>query len=568
MAIGPVLMMNWRSIVAYFPAVEQFINDVSVDMLVQLVLGTRLGLSGLGLFSTLLLAHLAYSAWRAARTLALGSCYTKCSVSQDNSMYEEILEWITRNPRFQSISTGRIKFRYDSEFEVPDTEGEIDISRMVDEIAPDFQPEINKIQFWMDGSYYWFRERKEKKLEYHGKEAPDNYIDIYCFNWRRSITPLKNLLVTILKEDAARNSKKTKIFHPGVSWYDSRIHWERERQRLRRPLSTVILDQKQKDTIIDDIRNFLTRSGVLWYQEKGLPLRLGYLFSGPPGTGKSSLAFALASTFGLPVYMINLSSPKLNDSDIESLFLKLPRHCIVLLEDVDATQPLSRDLPKDKKSGVEEEEEDNAVDNASSDGEDNLPPPPPGLPKAPGTKKRGNAVTLSGLLNAIDGVGASEGRILIMTTNHIESLDEALIRTGRADRIITFTNATKSQARDMFVNAYSGTRWGQHMSRETRLKHPEMEDWTDEEIRDLAEEFSATIHDEEFSPALIQQYFKDFRAEPRRAVKELEEWMKDTRGYRKPSLDYDLKGVVETLKMKRAQENVCPDTPPDTPKEG
>lgn len=26
-----------------------------------------------------------------------------------------------------------------------------------------------------------------KKLEYHGKEAPDNYIDIYCFNWRRSI---------------------------------------------------------------------------------------------------------------------------------------------------------------------------------------------------------------------------------------------------------------------------------------------------------------------------------------------------------------------------------------------
>lgn len=156
-----------------------------------------------------------------------------------------------------------------------------------------------------------------------------------------------------------------------------------------------------------------------------------------------------------------------------------------------------------------------------------------------------------------------------MTTNHIESLDEALIRTGRADRIITFTNATKKQARDMFLNAYSGTRWGQHMSAETRLKHPEMEDWTDQDIRELAEQFSATIHDEEFSPALIQQYFKDFRAEPRRAVKELEEWMKDPRGYRKPSLDYDLNGVVEALKLKKAQMkvNTCPDTPPDTPKE-
>lgn len=154
-----------------------------------------------------------------------------------------------------------------------------------------------------------------------------------------------------------------------------------------------------------------------------------------------------------------------------------------------------------------------------------------------------------------------------MTTNHIESLDEALIRTGRADRIVTFTNATKSQARDMFVNAYSGTRWGQHMSPETKSKHPEMEDWTDEDIHELSEVFAATIHEEEFSPALIQQYFKDFRAEPRRAVKELEEWMKDPRGYRKPSLDYDLNGVVKTLKLKKAQANVCPDTPPDTPKE-
>ncbi|KAJ4405040.1 hypothetical protein N0V82_010384 [Gnomoniopsis sp. IMI 355080] len=525
MAIGPVLMMNWRSIVAYFPAVEQFVNDLSVDMLLQLVLGTRLGLSGLGLFSTLLLAHFAYSAWRAVRTVALGYCYTKCSVSQNESIHGEIVEWITRNPRFQSISTGQVRFNIDTEFEVPDTEGEIDVSRMVDEIFFDENTNRGAIQ-----------------------------------------APLKNLLVTILKEEASRNSKKTTIFRPGEAWYDSKIHWEREAQRLRRPLSTVILDQQQKDTIIDDIRNFLTRSGVLWYQEKGLPLRLGYLFSGPPGTGKSSLAFALASTFGLPVYMINLSSPKLNDSDIENLFLSLPRHCVVLLEDVDATQPLSRDLSNDTKKSDEDKDD---AENASLGGEEHMPPRPRGLPKKPGTKTRGNAVTLSGLLNAIDGVGASEGRILIMTTNHIESLDEALIRTGRADRIVTFTNATNTQARDMFVHAYTGTRWGQHMSRESRLKHAEMEDWTDQEIQELAEAFSATIRGEEFSPALIQQYFKDFRAEPRRAVKELEEWMKDPRGYRKPSLDCDLSGgdcVVGTRKLKEAQFShykVCPDTPPD-----
>lgn len=170
---------------------------------------------------------------------------------------------------------------------------------------------------------------------------------------------------------------------------------------------------------MDDVRNFLTRSGVLWYQEKGLPLRLGYLFSGPPGTGKSSLAFSLASNFGLPVYMINLSTPGLNDADVESLFSRLPRHCILLLEDVDATQPLSRDLPSSKKDN--DSNTDTPLSSASDDEDDEddispIPPPPP----PPGRGRRGkrnsavnpksNAVTLSGLLNAIDGVAASEGQ--------------------------------------------------------------------------------------------------------------------------------------------------------------
>lgn len=168
-----------------------------------------------------------------------------------------------------------------------------------------------------------------------------------------------------------------------------------------------------------------------------------------------------------------------------------------------------------------------------------------------------------------------------MTTNHIENLDEALIRTGRADRIVTFTNATKKQAEDMFTNAYTGTRWGQHMSRETRLKHPEMEEWTDEEIHVLAAEFSQKIHDMEYSPALFQQYFKDFRAEPRRAVQQVDEWMKNPRGYRKPSLNRDANALLLELKAKkilRAKETLKAkdivkakekqiDTPPATPKD-
>lgn len=136
--------------------------------------------------------------------------------------------------------------------------------------------------------------------------------------------------------------------------------------------------------------------------------RLGYLFSGPPGTGKSSLALALASNFGLPVYMINLSAPGLSDNDIESLFSSVPRHCIVLLEDVDATQPLSRKLAGSKGTI----EESATVPPPSDLDEEGMPllPLPPGRRGRRAGERRGNTVTLSGLLNAIDGVAASEGK--------------------------------------------------------------------------------------------------------------------------------------------------------------
>ena len=118
-----------------------------------------------------------------------------------------------------------------------------------------------------------------------------------------------------------------------------------------------------------------------------------------------------------------------------------------------------------------------------------------------------------------------------MTTNHVEMLDKALIRTGRADVIVTFTNVTKKQAVDMFISAYSGERWIPH-----EPDQPDVEDWTDDDIKRLAEEFGAKIHDQKFSPALLQQYFKDFRVEPRRAVQEMDKWMENPRGYRKDGL--------------------------------
>jgi chaperone BCS1 len=72
------------------------------------------------------------------------------------------------------------------------------------------------------------------------------------------------------------------------------------------------------------------------YATRGIPHRRGYLFHGPPGTGKTSLSFALAGIFGLDIYCASLSENELKESDLAHLFTFLPDRCIVLLEDIDS----------------------------------------------------------------------------------------------------------------------------------------------------------------------------------------------------------------------------------------
>jgi len=66
-----------------------------------------------------------------------------------------------------------------------------------------------------------------------------------------------------------------------------------------------------------------------------------------------------------------------------------------------------------------------------------------------------NQVTLSGILNAIDGIAAQEGRIIVMTTNYKEKLDAALIRPGRVDMCAHFSMATRTQAKNMFEKFFA-----------------------------------------------------------------------------------------------------------------
>lgn len=191
--------------------------------------------------------------------------------------------------------------------------------------------------------------------------------------------------------------------------------WEKfGHPRSKRPLDSVILDQGVKERIVTDVQDFV--ASAKWYYERGIPYRRGYLLYGPPGTGKSSFIQALAGHLNYDIAMLNLSERGLTDDRLNHLLTVIPQRTLVLLEDVDAAFANRRQVETDGYQGAN--------------------------------------VTFSGLLNALDGVGSAEERIIFLTTNHVDRLDEALVRPGRVDMTVRLGEATTYQIEQLWERFY------------------------------------------------------------------------------------------------------------------
>jgi len=77
-------------------------------------------------------------------------------------------------------------------------------------------------------------------------------------------------------------------------------------------------------------------------------------------------------------------------------------------------------------------------------------PVPESQSKSPGAKEDRFGVTLSGLLNALDGFSAPDNVLFIMTSNQIEALDPALLRPGRIDYRLYLGPATEQQKAELY----------------------------------------------------------------------------------------------------------------------
>ncbi|KAK5683148.1 hypothetical protein LTS10_004679 [Elasticomyces elasticus] len=500
-------------------------------------------------------------------------------IDEHDDLFDMVMGWLSahqeatsrsRKMRAKTQRGSRADDAYDAAADdALDENGMFNFNKWSARTPPRFEPYYGRQFVWHNNRIFWFR-RSRRKNEGQtmqvsfGSVPEDDIIELDCIG--RSIEPIKDLLKTVRVWSLNRTSGTTTIRHPTPK---DRARfggmWSKTSSRPSRPMDTVILDAEQK------------------------------------------------RIFGLEIYAISLQEPTLTEGDLMQLFNGLPRRCIVLLEDVDAAG-LVRDglsdqgegTKKKSKGGKKPDGEIKAIEGKAVNGthvngnatngevvngevvngeavSEGKKEASADLPKkdeeftlkdlakelkavsAPARGRGGNrgnnqdgqstvGISLSGLLNAIDGVATHEGRVLIMTSNYPEKLDAALVRPGRVDRKVGFRLAMKEQVRELFLRMYAAsdelpeagtipsgpiangnTKSSSVASKQANGDEKRAESAEDElalltrpELEELAHEFAGHVPDSKFTPAEVQNLLMRHRKEPRVALAKVDEWVKAT----------------------------------------
>jgi shikimate kinase len=214
-----------------------------------------------------------------------------------------------------------------------------------------------------------------------------------------------------------------------------------------RSLNNVYL--KQIDELKDRVEFFIRRRD--WYDQKGIPHTLGIVMYGHPGCGKTSTIKAIANETKRHIFNIMLSEIKTKDAlkdlfyndqvnvigDGKNEILNIPlRQRIYVIEDIDAMNSIvikrsAEEMEKERQHKIKVEAEMELL--KKTQGETMARNMVKGKEDSEAEK-----LDLATLLNVLDGVRETPGRIIILSTNYPERLDEALLRPGRFDMMLEF----------------------------------------------------------------------------------------------------------------------------------
>ncbi|KAH8693954.1 putative mitochondrial chaperone bcs1 [Talaromyces proteolyticus] len=461
--------------------------------------------------------------------------WTTVRINDDDPLYGYLMRWMAdhqfMNRQFRSVkavSSSRsswedeeealksmIGIGGDKELSEPDPNNLISYRSIVGRTPVSLQPFQGTHVFRRHGSWLLFQHKVHQGNELVQLPKERGYLQLKCLG--SSFVPVQCLLEEAQLYNLER-TKTTTTIHRAIANVRDHVRWTQFSSRPSRDISTVIFDKKAKHELLKDINEYLHPHTRRWYSNHGIPYRRGYLFSGAPGTGKTSLTSALAGIFGLDIYVLSLLDPNMNESQLMRLMSEVPSRCIVLLEDVDAaglnrreSEPRTRQTRRNKGDQSAEADVVNMIQGSTGASLNNS------------ANSAATSVSLSGLLNAIDGVSSQEGRILIMTTNSPESLDKALVRPGRVDMHIRFELPSREEMQELFLSMYR-----EDIPALTRAveKSQQREKYPD--LDTLAEKFATAIPEKQLSLATLQGFLLQFKKNPTEACETAAKWAEQT----------------------------------------
>ena len=237
------------------------------------------------------------------------------------------------------------------------------------------------------------------------------------------------------------------VYRPSSTYRDDAGRWSLQLEpTVARPLDTLVLQPGKKESLIQDIEQFLANGER--YAANGVPHRRGYLLHGPPGTGKTSLIRAVAGVFGMSLCVVNFSG--LNDEGLEALMASVPANGMVVLEDLDHMFSKEACREREAQGPSKCSDRDRVMGMVYSLGSMDAPE------RLAGARGAKTSVTLSGLLNALDGISVGRSHIVFMSTNNLDALEESVCRPGRCDVKIHLGYATREQVRTMTSHFFPG----------------------------------------------------------------------------------------------------------------
>lgn len=287
---------------------------------------------------------------------------------------------------------------------------------------------------------------------------------------------------------------------------------------------TLVLDEDDKEDLETLVNSFL--NGESWCKGMGVSWQDGILLSGPPGMGKTSIIKAVSYKMRRDVYVLDLSTVKDNDQ-LRVLFQNLPSGAFVVLEDVDCmTDAVHNRDDSDYRARMESSRQlrervvvaralgsavrrttDAAQQQQQAQGQGQAPP------QQQQTYQQGEdvdalgistGITLDCLLNLLDGLSSCHGLFIVMTTNHPERLDPALIRAGRCNLHIKLRACTAIQVDEFYGLFYNKP---------------------DQEKEHIPEAILRTIPDRVLPPAEVFGFFRRHMYNKRRALEKMPEFI-------------------------------------------